>query len=423
MSTLLKGATLVEIEPASVEQADLRIEKGRITARGPGLEPLPGEEVTDLSDRFVLPGFVSAHHHLHAGLLRGFGRVNTGFVEELTLFDRLEAGMTQDEASAAAVLGALEGLNAGTTTVFAVHASWGAVEGSLSAIARAAGEVGLRGVVAWELSERQGVEGRERALAETQAFAARARGRIRPAVAMTRLGETPNEALAAAQALAKSLDAHVLLNVAEDPREEQQSTQSYGATVLERLLEYGLITDRTVVSQGVHFSWPELSQVLARGAWLAHAARGNMNTQAGLATSAKFGVRACLGTDVMSLDVFAEGQAAALRSRDAGQPIDLLRFIANGHRLASQVFGVTIGPLREGAAADLVVLDAQPGTPLTAQTLAAHLLHGLSAQHVESVMVDGLWRLWKHKPLSVDGAAAAKASREAAQAVWNRLAV
>jgi cytosine/adenosine deaminase-related metal-dependent hydrolase len=155
---------------------------------------------------------------------------------------------------------------------------------------------------------------------------------------------------------------------------------------------------------------------------MVHAARSNMNTQTGMAAPAKFGVRACFGTDVMSLDVLSEAQVAALRSRDAGQPIDLLRLLTNGHRLASQVFGVTIGPLREGAVADLIVIDYQAPSPLTADTLASHLLHGMTAQHVESVMIDGLWRLWKRKPLAVDPAEVARASRESVAALWSRLA-
>jgi cytosine/adenosine deaminase-related metal-dependent hydrolase len=83
---------------------------------------------------------------------------------------------------------------------------------------------------------------------------------------------------------------------------------------------------------------------------------------------------------------------------------------------------MTMGPLREDAVADLVVLDYQPPTPLTAETLAAHVLHGMASQHVESVMVDGMWRLWKRKPLSVDVVELARVSREAASAVWSRLA-
>lgn len=419
MTTLLKGATLVEIEPPAVERADLRVERGKIVARAASLEPLPTDEVTELSGRLVMPGLVSAHHHLHAGLLRGLQRAG-GFAEESALLTRIENALSLDDVQASAAVGGLEGLCAGTTTVFALHASPRVVPGSLNRLAHGLNDTGIRGVLAYEISERDGAVSREEALDETTAFISRARGRFRGAVGVAHLAVTPNEALAAVRAVATGASALKLVNVAEDLEEEARSVASYGAAPLERLLEAGLIDERTVVSQAVHFSWPQLSELLARGAWLAHAVRSNMHGQVGLATPAKFGVRACLGTDVMSLDALAEAQAAALRSRDSGQPIDILRFIANGHRLASAAFGLTLGPLQEQAAADLVVLDYQPPTPLTAQTLAAHLLHGMASQHVESVMVDGMWRLWKRKPLAVDVAELARVSREAASAVWAR---
>jgi len=188
-----------------------------------------------------------------------------------------------------------------------------------------------------------------------------------------------------------------------------------------RLLGAGLVGAKTVLSHGVHVSWPELSELLAAGAWLAHASRSNMASQTGVATAAKFGVRGCFATHMMSLDVLSEAQIAWLRARDSGQPIDALRFLANGQRLATEVFGVPIGPLRVNAVADLLVLDYQPPTPVDESTLAAHILTGLSPRNIESVMVDGIWRLWKRTPLSLKTAEVARAAQESAKAVWARI--
>jgi cytosine/adenosine deaminase-related metal-dependent hydrolase len=421
VTTLLKGATVIEVEPPSVERADLRVEKGKIVARAASLERLPTEEVTDLQGRLVMPGFVSAHHHLHCGLTRGLAR-SEGFVEAMASLERIEGALSLDDVQASAAVGGLEGLCAGTTTVFAVHASPKAVSGSLGRLVQGLNEIGLRAVLAYEISDRAGVTSREEGLEEIASFISRARGRFRGAVGLAHLGQTSDDALTAVQAVANASGAFTLINVAEDSREETQSVESFGAAPLDRLFAKDLVGEKTVISQAVHFSWPQLSELLGRGAWLVHSSRSNMNGQTGLATPAKFGVRACLGTDVMSLDTIVEAQVASLRSRDAGQPIDILRFIANGHRLASAAFGHTIGPLREEAVADLVVLDYQPPTPLTSESLSSHLLHGMASQHVESVMIDGMWRLWKRKPLSVDVAELATASREAATGLWARLA-
>lgn len=416
MGTVLKGATLVELEPASVEVEDLRIAGGRITGRGAAAIVEPADEVIDLTGRLVFPGFVSAHHHLSSTLLRGAPRREKGFAGERALREAFGRALSPDEAEAAATAGGLEGLLAGTTTLFDTHLATENVAGALSRVAQGLAGVGLRAVLAQQVTEDT-----EGALAECLAYAGKARGRFRAAVALGDLGNVSDGTLRSVRRALDDAKLLGLVSLAEDSAEEARSVEAFGRPVAERLLEAELIGEGAVVSQGVHLSWPELSSLISRGAWLVHVPRSNMASQTGHATPAKFGVRGTLGTDTMPLDVLAEAQAAALRASDSGQPIDVLRFLANGHRLATQAFGTPVGPLREGAVADLVVFDYQPPTRLDALTLAAHVQAGLSSRHVESVMVDGLWRLWKRKPLAVDPAEVARAARAAAEAAWGRM--
>ncbi len=421
MGILLKGGTLVELEPASVETADLRVKDGRVVARALALAEEPDDDVVDLAGKVVMPGLVSAHHHLTSVLLRGAPRGPDGFPAERRLLERMQDVLDLDAVEAAAAASALEGLFAGTTTVFDVHASPAAAAGSLSRVAQALNGVGLRAVLGYEVSDRSGAVAREEALEEAGSFAAKARGRVRGAVGVAGLGGTSDEALKGVAALKEKQDLFLLANLQEDREEEAQCQSRFGTSPSQRLLDFALVGQRSVIAQLVHVSWPDLSSLLPHGAWLAHASRSNMASQTGLATAAKFGVHGCLATDTLPLDVLAEAQAAWLRTRDAGLPIDPLRFLANGQRLAGEAFGAPLGLLQEGALADLVVLDARSPTPLTAATLAAHVVAGELSRHVESVMVDGVWRLWKRRPLAVEPAEVARHAREAAKAVWARL--
>ena len=424
MPTLLTAATLVEFEPASVEVGDLRIAQGKIVARGPKLTPEPTDEVIDLAGRIVMPGLVSAWHQLHAVAARGLKPRGTGFLGARTALEAVEDELTLDDLTAFAAVGGLEGLLAGTTTLFDVHAAPKATLGSSTAIAQGLNGVGLRAVVACEVSDRTGAIAREEGLEETSIYCARARGRFRGAFALRRLDLLSDDALTGlVEALAAVTGPRplVLSPLAEDSREEKASIERFGKTPVERLLARDLVGPGSVLSQNVHLSWPELSQLISRGAWMVHCSRSNQSSQTGNAAPGKFGVRACVGSDVLSLDVLAEAQAATLRSLDAGQPIDILRFLANGQRLASEAFGLQVGLLREGAVADLVVSDYHPPTPLDATTLAAHVLHGMNSHNVESVMVDGLWRLWQRKPLAIDVLEVTRVARDAATALWKRL--
>ena len=418
---MLKAGTLIELEPASVEIGSLRIEQGQIVQRGPTVDEHPGDEVLFLDGKLVMPGLVSAHHYLHASLLRGAARVGGGFGAESQALHKLEAALEPDDIEAAASSGAVKGLLSGVTTVFNLHASPKHISGSLSRVAHGLGRVGLRAVLGYQVSDRHGALGREEGLEECLDYVKRARGRFRGAVAVSDLELISKDALEGIKGVLDAAKAFFQLALAEDPAEERASTEKFEKSPLARLHDFGLVGERTILAQGVHLSWEDLASLLSTGAWLVHAARSNMFTQAGSATAGKFGVRGCLGTDAMSLDVFAEAQAAWLKSVDSGQPIDILRFIANGHRLASAAFGTPLGPLRPGSLADLMILDYRPPTPLDASTLAAHLIHGLSSRHVESVMVDGVWRLWSRKVLAVKIDELAAHSRESARAVWARM--
>jgi cytosine/adenosine deaminase-related metal-dependent hydrolase len=417
MATLLRGAQLIEFEPASVEVGDLRIRDGLIVARAARLEAEPDDEVIDLTGKLLAPGLVSAHHHPEAVLMRGLLRRSEGFGGEAALRAEVAAMLTPDDVYAATRSSALEGLLAGTTSTMAVHPAGARAEG-LTRMAEGFDAIGLRAAIGWQAA---GAGPIETQLEVLRGLVDSAPPRVSPVVAVTGLDVLSDGAI---DALVKAAATHglmVALSIGEDPSEEARCQKALGVTATERARDRGLLGPKTVVAHAVNQSWPELSVLLSHGCWMAHCPRTNMATQAGAAAAAKFGVRACLGTGTLPLDVMDELHVAWLKSSEAQAPVDALRMLANGHRLASALFDRVIGPLREGAVADLVVHDYLAPSPLDSTSLAQHVLHGFSATHVESVMIDGVWRLWKRKPLGLTVIEAAKHAREAASGLWARL--
>jgi cytosine/adenosine deaminase-related metal-dependent hydrolase len=148
-----------------------------------------------------------------------------------------------------------------------------------------------------------------------------------------------------------------------------------------------------------------------------------MNNGVGHAPTQAFR-RAALGTDGLDEDMLAEARAAFLRMRDAGQPDALERslgMLAGGLRLAGAFFGLPLGTLDAGAPADLVVLDYRPPTPLTAESLAGHLLFGLDRSHVRSAMVAGRFALRDRRITNVDETSVFTRARRAAEALWKKM--
>ena len=231
-----------------------------------------------------------------------------------------------------------------------------------------------------------------------------------------------DEALQGLRRALEATGASFHVSVGETQEDERQSLEQFKETPVARLLRAQLITSRARVAHVVHASWPDLSELLTSGAWIVHVPRASLEASGGLAPTGKFGARAALGSGGWRADILAEAQLAALLAQHAGQPIDALRYLANGQRMASELFGQPLGTLREGATADLVVLDLRPSTPLTAEGLWLQLGRGFSSRAVEAVMVDGVWRLWARKPLTVQLEALMAQVPETVHALESRLA-
>jgi cytosine/adenosine deaminase-related metal-dependent hydrolase len=93
----------------------------------------------------------------------------------------------------------------------------------------------------------------------------------------------------------------------------------------------------------------------------------------------------------------------------------------NGQKLASEFLGRTFGTMTRGSAADLVVLDYIPPTPLTKQNLLGHFLFGMNSTMVQHVMVDGNWILWNKQMIGVDEEAVMAKAQKVAAKLWKKM--
>jgi putative selenium metabolism protein SsnA len=425
---LLKDATVASLDPPESEKTSLRIDGERVVERGPSLAPAAGEEVLDLQGELVLPGLVNAHTHLYSALARGMPGPKEpprSFVEILEkVWWRLDRALDEESVRLSGLVGAIEAARSGTTTLFDHHASPSCIAGSLATLRGAIEAVGLRSVLCYETTDRNGSDGRDRGIAENRSFLARGpsaltRGMVGGHASFTLSPESLDLLAGAARDGASSLHVHV----AEDRADVEDCRKRSGAGIVERLRRHELLERRTLLVHGVHLSVQELLDAQAAGAWLVHCPRSNLNNGVGHAPTVAFR-RAALGTDGLDEDMLAEARAAFLGMRDAGRTDAVAaacEMLAGGHRLAGAFFGLPLGRLHPGAPADLVVLRYGSPTPLTAQNLTGHLLFGLDRSHVRSTMVAGRFVLRDGRILNVDEAAVLASAREAARGLWERM--
>jgi cytosine/adenosine deaminase-related metal-dependent hydrolase len=257
-------------------------------------------EEFDLGEGNRSPGLVCAHHHLYSTLARGMPappHTPTNFLDILEMvWWRLDLALDLDMLEWSAKLGALEALEAGCTAIIDHHESPEAVEGSLSVIADACAEVGVRVNTCYGVTDRHGADGALRGLAENDRFlSAGGRGMVGVHAAFT----CGDDTLAAAVELAERHNVGVHIHVAEGPDDE-------GAPA--RLA--GLTTEDWLLIHGVHLA----DDHGLRGT-LVHNPRSNMNNGVGYARPARFTNPVALGTDGIGADMFDEFRLAYVAAR------------------------------------------------------------------------------------------------------------
>jgi cytosine/adenosine deaminase-related metal-dependent hydrolase len=115
---LIKGATIVTMDDAlgDFTSGDLLVEGGRIAAVQPTIDAADAEIVDGLG-RIVIPGLINAHMHTWQTALRGYA-ANWTLPE---YFGKMHAGLATlfrpDDIHIATLVGALNQINCGTTTL------------------------------------------------------------------------------------------------------------------------------------------------------------------------------------------------------------------------------------------------------------------------------------------------------------------
>jgi putative selenium metabolism protein SsnA len=381
-----------------------------------------------------MPGNVCAHHHLYSALARGMPyrlAPPRNFTEILQrVWWRLDRALDEESVRVSALRGGLDALLAGTTTIVDHHASPNFIDGSLDVIADALTELGVRSVLCYEVTDRDGPVRAQAGIAENRRFLAHQRRLARGMMGAHASFTLSDGTLAACAETAREAGTGVHIHVAEDTADQRDSAGRGGRRVLERLQAAGVVTDRALLAHCVHVDAAEMRIVAAAGATVVCNPRSNMNNAVGhspfnLPLVDAPAARVALGTDGIGGDMVTESQVGFFRAKEAGPstlPSWPLARLAEGARLAGRLYGEPLlGTLRPGAPADITVYDYAAPTPLDAGNLSGHWVFGLSAGHVRDVYVGGELVVADRTSTRADQAKVAADGAQVAEKLWQRL--
>jgi cytosine/adenosine deaminase-related metal-dependent hydrolase len=326
---------------------------GLVVAEAP-----PGAARLACEDGDIAPGAVCAHTHLYSGLVR-YGmpppaRPPANFLEILErVWWRLDRALDARSLDAAARDYVARALLAGVTTLVDHHESPNLIEGSLSILAEASTDLGVRALLCYGASERNfGRDEGRRGLETCRSVSASPL--IRGLVGLHASFTVSDDTIRDAGSLARALGTVVHVHVAEDGTDVEDARRRGYPGPIERLMALGALPPGSILAHGVHLSADRARLAAAAGSWFVHNPRSNEANRVGYASALSAAKRVALGTDGFDPDMAAEETALhrlATANGDRGPEGRL----AAGHALAAERFGAASAPLAPGSLGDIVV--------------------------------------------------------------------
>ncbi len=441
---LLRGGTVLTFDAKDTvfEPGFVYIEGDRIASVGG--DPPPGlqescDQVLDVSGMAVLPGLVNAHTHLFQTFMRGLADDKPLLEWLRTMVWPMSLAMTEEDFYVAALLGCIENLKTGATTILShhyIHTS----KANMDRVAEACNVSGIRALLARGCSDvnyqPQFMEDPDTVIAETtrqiQRWNSSLDSRIRFEFGpITPWGVTDN-LMRRIHQRAKELGVGIHIHVAETRAEVQMLLEERGYRHVEWMQRLGVLDSRCQLVHSVWLGDDEIKMAADAGATVVHCPTSNMYLASGAPPIWKFreaGINIALATDGPgsnnSQDNLETLKMAACLSKVATLnatvllPKDVLRMAILGGAKAVDLAG-KIGTLAPGAKADVIVVDLRkPHIEPVHSTMSA-LVYNANGSDVHTVFVDGKMLVHEGKYLLMDEAELLSEARRRALEVKRR---
>lgn len=418
---IIGNGTLITHDPSSpiIKDGAVLIDGDLISAVGDCASikaQNPHAKFIDAMGGLIMPGLINTHCHIYSAFARGLGidgPPNRNFPEILeNLWWNIDRHLTLEDVTYSAYWTYIDSIRNGCTTVFDHHASYGAVEGSLFAISEVADKLGLRTCLCYEVSDRDGEDKMRAAVKENADFikyAAKSR-RQRGMMGMHASFTMSDSTLELCMENTPS-DTGCHIHVAEGMTDVYDCLSKHGKRVIQRLHDFGVLGEKTVTGHCIHISPLEMEILKDTDTIIVHNPQSNMGNAVGCPPTMeqiRRGILVGLGTDGYTNDMFESMKAAGtLHRHNLSDPTAAWAeapqmLFQNNAEITRRMFDEEVGVLKAGAAADIIVADYIPQTPLHAGNINSHILFGLNGRCVTTTVAAGKVLMQNRKMLIAD---------------------
>ena len=427
------------------------IDNGRIIGVGAGrpAAELNPDRVIDATHMAVLPGLVNAHTHLSQAFMRGLGDDKPLLTWLKQIMWPIQAAITPEDMRLASLLGLVENLRCGVTSVGQHHKITASVEHA-EAVLKAAKTIGLRlNLYRGWVDVGGGSESPDGIVDEVQYLVKNwhgsAVGRIKIGFGPMAAWRCSDETMQRTADLAREWNIATHIHVAEAQDEIDLMQQRNGLRHIEWLHKLDVLGPDMQLVHCVKVTDAELDLIAESGAAVIHCPVSNMYLASGAAPVRKMlnrGIPVALGTDGSashnSQDMLETLKTTALLAKvSSGNatellPLDTLRmatttgaklFSEEARTRGSEEANVGLGQLVEGAKADVTLVDLNSARSMPVHHPESALVYNANGPDVHTVIVDGQILLDAGKVTMLDEEALLEECRVAATKLLERAGV
>ena len=397
----------------------------------------PDAEFIDAKGKVIMPAFINTHEHIYSAFARGInvnGYVASDFFHILDgMWWTIDRNLTLNDTYLSAMATYIDCIKNGVTTVFDHHASFGSIRDSLFHIEKAAKETGVRSCLCYEISDRDGMDKARESVEENAQFINHAlkdeTGMIAGMMGMHAQFTISDETMElAASKKPDGVGYHI--HVAEGIEDLHLCLKNYGKRIVDRLYDHDILGEKTLLGHCIYINKHEMDLIKETDTMVVHNPESNMGNACGCPPTMELvhkGILTGLGTDGYTHDMTESYKVAKLLHQHhlcdattswAEVPEMLFN---NNAKIANRYFKPELGVLKEGAAADVIIVNYDPLTPLSGDNANGHILFGMQGAMVDTTVANGKVLMKNRILTNIDEAKVMADCRQAAEGLWNRI--
>lgn len=399
----------------------------------------PDAEFYDADTKLIMPGLINTHHHIYSTFARGMAMPdaprNDSFFDILeNLWWKVDKVLNLEDVKYSGYATFIDSIKNGVTTVFDHHASQHYVEQSLFTLSDVGSQVGLRTSMCYEVTDRDGMEIRDKAIKENADYLKWANHQdsdmVKGMMGLHAQATVSDETLAKCVEAMGEEDAGYHIHVAEGIQDLQNCLRDHGKRVVERLFDAGIMGEKSIFVHAIHTNKREHELLASTNTMVVTNPESNMGNAVGRTPLFKLmdaGITVGLGTDGYTNDMYESLKVLkVLHSHDlvdsnVGWGEAPAALFDNNAAIANRFFNKKLGTIEAGAYADIIVVDYDPITPLHGNNVNSHLLFGVAGKNTVSTMINGKFVMKDRKVITVDERKIIAESRKQAKDFWSRV--